>query len=276
MYKTLESKASPSMRHRVHRTLRAVISHALEEKVIRASPLATRRSSVPRQTRKRIQPLTEKQITALLKAAKGHRPEAMFVLALDSGAREGELFGPHWDDVGLTKGIIHIRQAAVEIPKSLRDDPRYKDSPPVVLSDLKTEASRRAIDIAPDTVRALRARRSLALPEGLGDCPLVFPARKAGCCTRPISFARFGSPSVRPQAYRPPGSMTAAHDRRVAPHGQRQPQGRTARLGHASIVQTMDTYAAWIPSMQARAARAMGEILGRVTRNARDDGRHAA
>ena len=71
---------------------------------------------------------------------------------------------------------IHIRQAAIEIPKSLRDDnPRYKDSPPVVLSDLKTEASRRAVDISPDAVRALRTRRSAALREGLRDCPLVFP-----------------------------------------------------------------------------------------------------
>jgi integrase len=36
------------------------------------------------------------------------------------------------------------------------------------------------------------------------------------------------------------------------------------RLGHASIVLTMDTYTAFIPSMQAEATKALGNVLGRL------------
>jgi hypothetical protein len=37
-------------------------------------------------------------------------------------------------------------------------------------------------------------------------------------------------------------------------------------LGHASIVITLDTYSAWIPNLQARAAEAMADVLGRLGR----------
>lgn len=36
------------------------------------------------------------------------------------------------------------------------------------------------------------------------------------------------------------------------------------RLGHASIVQTMDTYSAWLPGMQATARDAITEALKRL------------
>jgi integrase len=38
------------------------------------------------------------------------------------------------------------------------------------------------------------------------------------------------------------------------------------RLGHASIVITMDCYSAWIPNMQVKAAEAMADILGTLSR----------
>ena len=38
------------------------------------------------------------------------------------------------------------------------------------------------------------------------------------------------------------------------------------RLGHASVVITLDTYSAWIPSLQAKAAEAMTGVFGRLTR----------
>ena len=38
------------------------------------------------------------------------------------------------------------------------------------------------------------------------------------------------------------------------------------RLGHASIVQTMDTYSAFIPSLQAGAATAIGRVFQRLNR----------
>jgi len=101
MYKTLESNVSPSMLARGHTTLRVVLNMAVEERVIPASPLATIRRSAPRYRFAPVQPLAEAQFAALLKAARGHRLEALFVTALDTGMREGELFALRWRDVRL-------------------------------------------------------------------------------------------------------------------------------------------------------------------------------
>jgi integrase len=156
------------MRKRVHVTLRAMLNYAVETKAIAVSPLATIKQDVPRYRRKPIHPLSDAEVTRLLKAAKGDRLEAMFHLALDSGARQGELFALHWDDTDLTKASVRIWRAASETKVD-----------GVSIGPLKTDNAARSIPITKTTVTALKRRKAIAAQEGLSESPTSFLARKA-------------------------------------------------------------------------------------------------
>ena len=55
--------------------------------------------------------LSESQVQRFLLSARDHRLEALFVLALATGARSGELLALRWSDVDLDEGVIHIRKS---------------------------------------------------------------------------------------------------------------------------------------------------------------------
>jgi integrase len=257
MYADLESKVSPSKRVRVHVTLRAMLNYAKKsKKVIVASPLETiEKDDIPTKPKLKIHPLTESQVTALYKAAKGDRLEALFVLAIDSGARQGELFGLTWENVDLDKAVIHIRQAAAE------------SSEGVFVGETKT-GKERPVPINADTVKALRARKVIAKREGLDGCEYVFPT-EGGYVLRKSNFDKKTWGPIRTKA-----KLTCRfHDLRHTCatfmfKAGAHPKQVQERLGHASIVLTMETYAAFIPSMQVEATKALGNMLGRLRRKA--------
>ena len=63
----------------------------------------------PRATRKEVTPLSPAQARALLDAARGDHLEALYVLAVHTGMRQGELLGLRWDDVDLDAGVLRVR-----------------------------------------------------------------------------------------------------------------------------------------------------------------------
>jgi integrase len=77
----------------------------------------------PRSIKKEITPLSTKQVKVLLAAARGDRLEALYVLAVTTGMRIGEMFGLKWTDVDLEAGTLQVRRTvaadgAVTPPKT--------------------------------------------------------------------------------------------------------------------------------------------------------------
>ena len=253
MYRDLETKVSPSMRKRVHVTLRTCLNYALECKAIKSSPLATIRQNAPRSKAKPVIPLEEAEISRLLQAAKNDRLEALVTLSLDTGMRQGELFALRWSDIDLSKGKVHVQRAASETPDG------------VVVDYCKTEKSRRELDITRDATRALRQRKALAMREGLGDCALLFPSEQ-GCVMRKSNFARRVWEPTRKTAKLPGLKFhTLRHTAAVLLlKANVHPKIVSERLGHASVSITLDVYSAWISGLQTQAAEAMTGILGRL------------
>ncbi|MBU6430151.1 MAG: site-specific integrase, partial [Cyanobacteria bacterium REEB65] len=142
--------------------LRVSLGQAIRWGILRDNPAArVDRPRVPK-----IKPVywTPEQAIAFLEAAKGDRLEALFVVALTTGMRLGELLGLHWADVDLKAGEIYVRQQMIEL------DGKFELGPP------KSDAGERPIPIPPATVAALRRHREAMLAEGLRRCPLVFPS----------------------------------------------------------------------------------------------------
>jgi integrase len=118
--------------------------------------------------RHEIQPLSATQARTFLDAAQGDRFEALYVLALITGMRLGELLGLRWQDVDLSAGMLQVRYTLLRLRDGLR------------LTEPKTARSRRRIALAPSAVDALRHHRGrqaairLRLGQAWEDYDLVF------------------------------------------------------------------------------------------------------
>ena len=66
--------------------------------------------SPPRAKKFEMKPLTLEQTQQLLTAARGHPQEALFILALATGMRRGELLALKWQDINFTKGVLQVRR----------------------------------------------------------------------------------------------------------------------------------------------------------------------
>jgi integrase len=61
--------------------------------------------------KKETRPLDRAQVKRLLRAATGDRLEAIYVLAITAGLREGELLGLKWRDIDLEAGMLSVRRS---------------------------------------------------------------------------------------------------------------------------------------------------------------------
>ena len=98
----------------------------------------------PKVERKEITPLDREQAKVLLEAASRDRLEVLYVLAVHTGMREGELLGLTWEDVDLERGLLRLRHALV------------REGGKAVLGDLKTPKSRRSVRLTGAATDALR------------------------------------------------------------------------------------------------------------------------
>lgn len=64
----------------------------------------------PRPAPEEIRPLNREQTKALLEAAREEHLEVLYVLAVSTGLRQGELLGLKWGDVDLENGLIRVRR----------------------------------------------------------------------------------------------------------------------------------------------------------------------
>lgn len=99
---------SPKTVKNLHGVLHKALQQAVANSYIRYNP--TDACVLPRIVKKDIQLLDEGQITAFLRAIKGHRFEDLFIVTLFTGMREGEVCGLTWDCVDMQKGTLTINK----------------------------------------------------------------------------------------------------------------------------------------------------------------------
>ena len=108
------------------------------------------------------------EVKALLTAASGDRLEALYVAAVHTGLRQGELLGLNWVDLDLESGMLTVH-------RSLAFDGTLNPS--------KRKNSRRTVMLTRTALEALKRHRARQNEERLGagarwtDRSLVFPNR---------------------------------------------------------------------------------------------------
>ena len=115
-YKTTEKPLSKTTIRIILSQLTAVFSHAVEEQVITVNP-ATRLSKFYNQApvvHEEIEPLTSEEVPVFLSAvlsrpaSKQHYP--LFLCAIHTGMRAGELIGLQWQDIDFRGKFIQVRR----------------------------------------------------------------------------------------------------------------------------------------------------------------------
>jgi integrase len=107
-------------------------------------------------------------------AAQGDRYKALYVAAVHTGMRQGEILGLLWEDVDFEAGTLSVRRSL----SMTKDGPLF--APP------KTAKSRRSVRLTAGTVTALKRHRvrqneeRLTLGDGWNDNGLVFPNQHGG------------------------------------------------------------------------------------------------
>jgi integrase len=210
----------------------------------------------PRMTRHEITPLTPEQAKKLIETSVEDRHRALWITALGTGLRLGELLGLRWEDVDLKAGRLRVRYSLASVDGEL------------VLQEPKTDRSRRTLVLPEVVTTALRAHRTRQKADRLlagsrwVDSGHVFATmlgkpHHAATITRCFQDAldRAELPDVR------------FHDLRHSAATFLLAQGMTLedvknQLGHSTIVLTSNTYGHVLEQRKRQVAAAMDAVLG--------------
>lgn len=213
----------------------------------------------PRQVKPPIVPLDAEGARRLLVAARGHRLEVLYRLALGLGLRKGELLGLRWRDLDWTKRTIRIAAAVGwEGGKLVRAEP-------------KTAHSLRTLPLSPALIEALQQhaerQEAEATQAGLGwnSAGLIFPS-EVGTLLNPYNVVRHFKALLQVAGLSP---RVRFHDLRHTCATLLISEGAHPRvvmelLGHSAISITMNTYARALPTDQRDAAASLDVLLAPV------------
>lgn len=248
---------SPTTVYNIHGMLHRALDDAMRLGVL--SRNVTELVRPPRKATREMRTLSPEEVRRFLGVVQGDRFEALYVLALSTGMREGELLGLRWQDLDLDQAVLRVRLNVAETAT------RY------VLAEVKTAYSRRSIGLIPAAVAALRQHqeRQHAQRQRLGDAydaslDLVFPNRNGGIMI-PDNLAK-RSFKQHLEAAGLPRSIRL-HDFRHTAATLLLSAGVNVKvvsemLGHADVGITLRVYAHVLPHMQQSAMTAMAGLIG--------------
>jgi integrase len=159
-----------------HRTiLRTALQQAVEDGLLARNAAALVKA--PPKHRRPMQVLDEEQVRVFLAEAKRFSPHyRLYLAAITTGMRQGELLGLRWQDVDLALGVASIQQTFYRLGGNKKTGDRAQ----MLFKAPKTEKSRRPIPLPAVVVEELRtlhdeqAERRRLLGEKYEDRGLVF------------------------------------------------------------------------------------------------------
>ena len=250
---------------KMHVVLRKALDQAVSDGLVprnAADGVKTPRVGPPGED---IKPLDPGECAAFLEAARGERLEALYVLALHCGLREGELLALRWEDVDLEAD----EKPALLVRRTLT---RGEDGRGWTVGASTKSGKGRRVRLSRRAAAALKEHRKRQLEERMRlsglwqDLGLVFPAATGSLFNpsnlRNRSFVRIKARSGVREDLR-------FHDLRHTCATLLLGEGVNAKvvsemLGHASITITLNTYSHVLPDMQDTAADAMEAALGAI------------
>ncbi len=246
----LNREVTPATLRKVFVTLNAILDYAVKVRCLEHNPaIYVDRPSGggvhDAEANGQMNVFNPDQIRMLLDAADTGRDKILYMTAVLTGMRQGELLGLKWDDIDWANCQIQVR-------RSYNHGEFYEP---------KTKTSKRRIDLAPELVHELK-KWNLACPKG--ELNLVFPTT-TGTTDDAVNMLkrRFFPALDRAGLHR-----IRFHDLRhtyaslLIDQGE-HPKYIQVQMGHSSIKITMDIYGHLMNSVNREAACKLGRcVLG--------------
>jgi integrase len=246
---------SPRSIEYIHTTLSKALNAAVDADLARKNVAA--RMQLPQKHHSEKKVLTAEEVRRFFDTAAEaeDRFYALYVVALTTGLRRGELLGLKWGDLDLDRDSLKVQRSLDGHGKPVERAP-------------KRESSRRSVKLVPEAVAALELHRRRQLEDRLRAGPrwedndYVFPSKLG----TPMSGDNLVKRNLRPlleKAGLPPLTFhELRHTFASLAFAAREHPGMVQKiLGHSSIVQTMDTYSHLVPGMADDAAERFGGYL---------------
>ena len=250
----LKKGLSPTTVQQVHAILHKAFKTAVGWNLMYRNP--TDYAERPRVEYREVHVLNAEQVRAFLDAAKGTRYEALFVLAVTTGMRQGELLGLRWQDLDLDASLIHVRHAMQRIDGEWR------------FVEPKSAKSRRQIGLGPMAIEALRYHRGKQVEDRFAvggvwqDMSLVF-CNELG---RPVEVSNLTNRYFQPLLKKAGLPIVRFHDLRhtaatLMLNARIDAKVVSAVLGHSQVAFTMDRYMHVDLRMQSELGRSLDSML---------------
>jgi integrase len=256
-YQKKRQRAAPSTIHKIHRILR----HALNDAVKLGHALRNVGQDVelpPEKKRERAtQALTIEQARKLLAGAQDDPLEPLYVLALTTGMRQGELLALKWSDLDLTYGKLQVQRTLIRVRGGK-----------ATVAEPKSPTSRRCIQLTQLAIDALQRhaqrqqaarknrRASKRIPEWVFCDARGVPLRANGVVRQSFQplLAKAELPRIRFHDLR---HSTATLLLMLGVH----PKIVQELLGHSQIFITLDIYSNILPTLQGEAMQRLNQCL---------------
>lgn len=241
--------SAKSVRH-VHVTLSGALNQAVKWRLLLQNPACA--VDLPKIERKEMLALSTEDVGKFLEAAQSDRYGVMFTFAVITGMRPGEYMGLKWSDIDFDRGTATVQRSLLISPTEKGE--RFGEP--------KTPQSRRTIPLPGAMVGLLRDHRRRQAEERMRagseweGMDLVF-------CTetgKPLDLHNIRTRHFKPILKRAglPEKLRIYDLRHTCAtlllSDGVHPKVASERLGHSSIVLTLNTYSHVLPTMQVDAS----------------------
>jgi len=236
-----------------HSVIREALQHALEWGMVTRNVADA--TKPPRAVRPQVQVWNAEEVQAFLRSAESDCYSPLWLVALTTGMRQGELLGLRWEDLDVARGVLHIRHTLSAV-KGVRE-----------LKKPKTNSARRTITLSSQCISALKQHRAVQIAHSLAVGPAwqgndaVFAASTGAWLDHGNVTRNFNAIVRKAEVKRIPfHSLRHTHATLLLKEGVNV-KVVSERLGHANIGITLDTYAHVLPSMQQHAADSIDNAI---------------
>lgn len=237
----------------VHRVLHVALSKAVKYSLIGFNPASG--ASLPRHRAAEMEVLDSSQVSQFLIAAEGSYYKPLYYLAIQTGMRQGEIFGLKWSDLQWQSGSLLVQRS---VRKKVGGGWEFKDP--------KTRTGRRTILLGEGILQILREHREhQKLQKAFAGSEwqehnLIFTNRVGNPCDQSNLRKDFNEILERAGLHR-----IRFHDLRhtaasLMLNNNVPPIVASRRLGHSRPSTTLDIYGHLYHEMQTDAARIMDEL----------------